>query len=299
MDKGHIEYLTKELLTSEEPIWVNPVGGLGDILMLSTAMKLSFDKYGKKFHVARRSQYTEFLSKHPAIAEIGHPDKGSNIVCNDYWMRKDFSDVTKKGLQITAKIFGVDDLSSEELFLPEFDEDTATKLLLSAIPWGNKNVAIVFSSESPRKIMHPVKWHIIVEKLLSQHCFVAQIGRLGDIPIQGAYSLIGTTSPVQVINVLKHFDLVITPDNFIMHAAKLVHTPTISLFGPTEASRYGYNEHVSLQADTSTCEFSSMCLGPHVSENYSTPCPLCERHCMNSHDESKIVDIALTILNNR
>ena len=145
--------------------------------------------------------------------------------------------------------------------------------------------------------MHPVKWHIIVEKLSAQHCFVAQIGRLGDIPIQGAYSLLGTTNSMEVINVLKHFDLVITPDNYIMHAAKLVHTPTIALFGPTESSRYGYKEHVCLQADTSNCELSTQCLGPHVSENYSTPCPLCDKHCMNSHDENKIVDIALSLLN--
>ena len=39
MDRKHIEYLTPELLYSEEPIWVNPVGGLGDIIMLSTALK--------------------------------------------------------------------------------------------------------------------------------------------------------------------------------------------------------------------------------------------------------------------
>lgn len=61
MDRKHIEYLTPELLYSEEPIWVNPVGGLGDIIMLSTALKRSFDKYSKKFCIARRTQYTEFF----------------------------------------------------------------------------------------------------------------------------------------------------------------------------------------------------------------------------------------------
>ena len=77
MDRKHIEYLTPELLYSEEPIWVNPVGGLGDIIMLSTALKRSFDKYSKKFCIARRTQYTEFFTNHPAIQEIGHPAVGS------------------------------------------------------------------------------------------------------------------------------------------------------------------------------------------------------------------------------
>ena len=297
MDKKHIEFLTPELLSSEDPIWVNPVGGLGDILMLSTALKRSFDKYSKKIHLARRSQYTEFFSQHPAIQEIGHPPIGSYIVCNDYWMREDFNNVNNKALDITCKIFGIETCSNDELYLPEIRKNNATDLLIENIPWRNKNVAIVFSSESPRKMMHPVKWHIIVEKLLAQDCFVVQIGRIGDIAIRGAYSLLGATSPLQIIDILKKVDAVITLDNYVMHAAKLVHTPTIALFGPTEASRYGYNEHICLQANLSQCNQADKCLGPHVANNYSTPCPLREKHCMNTLDEYKIVDITMSLLN--
>lgn len=101
MDRKHIEYLTPELLYSEEPIWVNPVGGLGDIIMLSTALKRSFDKYSKKFCIARRTQYTEFFTNHPAIQEIGHPAVGSYVVCNDYWMRSEFRNSSNKALYIT------------------------------------------------------------------------------------------------------------------------------------------------------------------------------------------------------
>lgn len=299
MDKKHIEYLTPEILNSEEPIWVNPVGGLGDIIMLSTALKRSFDKYGKKFNIARRAQYTEFLTAHPAIQEIGHPPIGCNLICNDYWMRSDFKDVNRKGLAITCKIFGIEETSNGELYLPPVQNSNSTEILLKKIPWGQKNVAIVFSSESPRKMMHPIKWHVIVEKLLAQNCFVIQFGRMGDIPIKGAYSLIGATTPLQVFELLKKIDVFITLDNFLMHAAKLVHTPTIALFGPTEATRYGYDNHICLQADITYCNHKERCLGPHVPENYSTPCPLCEKHCMNSHDENKIVDITMSIINNK
>ena len=299
MDRKHIEYLTPELLKSEEQIWVNPVGGLGDILMLSTALKHSYDQYGKKFCLVRRAQYTEFFVSHPAIQTIGHAPVGSIIVCNDYWMRPDFNDIKMKGLSITCKIFGVDNADDEELYLPPTRPDEKTEILLNKIPWGAKNVAIVFSSESPRKMMHPVKWHVIVEKLLAQNCFVIQFGRMGDIPIRGAYSLIGATAPLQIFELLKKVDVLITLDNFIMHAAKLAHTPTIVLFGPTEASRYGYKDHICLQADLSHCNQKDRCLGPHVSENYATPCPLCDKHCMNSHDENKIVDITMSIINNK
>ena len=135
MDKRSIEYLTPELLKSKESIWVNPVGGLGDIIMLSTAMKRSYDIYKKKFCVARRSQYAEFFSTHPAVQEIGHPPIGSNIVCNDYWMRSEFQDVNKKGLAITCKIFAIDRFDDEDLYLPVNTENEATALLLKNIPW--------------------------------------------------------------------------------------------------------------------------------------------------------------------
>ena len=104
---------------------------------------------------------------------------------------------------------------------------------------------------------------------------------------------------VKAINAIKKVDVLITLDNYLMHAARLVHTPTIALFGPTEASRYGYNEHFCIQADLSKCDQSDKCLGPHVSENYDKPCPLCEEHCMNTHDEAKIVDITMSIINKK
>lgn len=294
--KDRIEYLTPERLNSETPIWIDPVGGLGDILMLSTAIKRAFDKYGKKFHMSRRSHYTQFFVGHPAIEEIGNPPEDADIVCNDYWSRPDFNNLGNKALTIIFKIFGVEDCSMDELYLPDRATDVATNLLIKNIPWGQKTVAISFSSESPRKMMHPIKWHIIVEKLLAQQCFVLQVGGYGDIPIRGAYSLLGVTTPLQICEVLKHVDLVITPDNFIMHAAKLVNKPAIALFGPTEPERYGYQNHICLRADRSKCEFASECLGPHVSDNYATSCPKNEDHCMNSFDENKIVDIAMSIL---
>lgn len=298
MDKKHIEYLTSDILFSEKPIWVNPIGGLGDIIMLSTALKHSFDKYGKKFCIARRAQYTEFFINHPAVQEIGNPPIDCNLVCNDYWMRSEFNDVTNKGLIITNKIFGIEENENEELYIPPIKTNKSTEILVETIPWKKRNVAIVISSESPRKMMHPLKWHVIVEKLLAQNSFVIQFGRLGDVPIRGAYSLVGATTPLQVFELLKKVDVLITLDNYLMHAAQAVQTPTIALFGPTEATRYGYRDQICLQSDISYCEQKEKCLGPHVSENYSTPCPLCEEHCMNKHDENKIVDITMSILNN-
>lgn len=295
MDHNRIEYLTPPIISEDKPIWVNPVGGLGDIIMLSTALMRSYEKFGRKFRIVRRSQYTRFFINHPAVESIGNPCVGDNIICNDYWSREEFNNVETKALTIMLKIFGVED-NDDKLFLP-VSENPSTAEILKTVPWGEKNVAISFSSESPRKMMHPIKWHIIVEKLLAQRCFVIQLGQMGDIPIKGAYSLLGATTPDQVVSILEKVDAVITLDNFIMHAAKVAGKPTVSLFGPTEATRYAYKDHISLQANIYECPYHNECLGPHHADNYSTQCPLCESHCMNQFNENQIVDIIMSKLN--
>lgn len=296
----NIQKLTPEILGSNSPIWINPVGGMGDVIMLSTALKRAFERYGKKFNVVRRSQYTDVFTHHPAIQSVGHPDAGSLILCNDYWSRPNFCDVHQKALWLMYDIFSVGDERNEELFFPEIpEENAATQLIVDNVPWTDKTVIISCSSASPRKIMHPAKWHNVVQRLLSQQCFVVQVGSLFDVPIHGAYSLLGATRILQMPSILEKANLVITHDNFIMHAAKLMNIPTIVLFGPTEKERYGYEGHVCLQADNADCEYAKNCLGPHVPQNYATPCPLCERHCMNRFDEARIVDYSMSILTNK
>lgn len=44
-----IEYLTPERLAQEAPIWIDPVGGFGDILMLSTALKKAHELTARSF----------------------------------------------------------------------------------------------------------------------------------------------------------------------------------------------------------------------------------------------------------
>lgn len=291
---NRIERLTPEIINGEKPIWINPVGGLGDIVMLSSVLLRCFEQYGIKFHIARRTHYTFFFEKHPAVAEIGNPGPNSIIICNDYWSRPEFNDANKKAIDVLYDIFCVDN-HKLPLFIVQHN-DVRTELLISNIPWGKKSVIISISSESPRKMMHPMKWHLIVEKLLSQQIFVLQVGGPNDIPIKGAYSILGATAPNQIISIIKKADVVITVDNFIMHAAEVANVPTVSLFGPTEAFRYAYDNHVALQIDTKYCPHSSECLGPHVAENYSTMCPLCDDHCMNHHNENRIVDAIMSII---
>lgn len=294
-DYMKIDGLTSELLSSDKEIWINPVGGLGDIIMLSSAIKMSFDIYGKKFNVVRRSQYTMFFIEHPAVEKVGNPFPGAVVICNDYWSRTEFNNPKVKAFDIVLKMFCVPVAGIREGFLSVPHNDF-TQTIIGNIPWRDRNVAISVSSESPRKMMHPAKWHVIVQKLLAQRCFVIQIGKINDVHIEGAYSLLGVTNPGQVVDVLKKTDVLITVDNFVMHVANVAGTKTVSIFGPTEASRYAYDDAFAIQANLEKCPERDRCLGPQCSNNYTTSCPLYSEHCIDQINENMIVDMVISNL---
>lgn len=260
--------------------WINPVGGLGDVLMFSGVLKQVYDKNPEqKYNLIRRTKYWEMLNGHPAIEKIGFPDKSDKIVDTTYWSMEKLGSGTQRAYQILARSFGLKTPIEEKLYFPAgIKEDT---FLHNFIPWKKKNIIISTSSDSPRKMLNPMGWHYLVERLISNDFLVIQVGKINDLYIKGCYSLLGTTSPTELISLLTKCDLVICADNFVMHAAKLVNKPAIVLWGPTNHEVYGYKEHTHFQTDVAFCEYKDKCIGPHCAENYATICPLNEQHCLN------------------
>ncbi len=281
-----------EMNAGNEIKWLNPIGGLGDTLMLSGVLKLLHDNDpSTRFHLARRTRYASILSGHPAIDRTGHPPKNAIIQPTDYWSHEELGPDSQRAFQILARMFGLKTPVEEKLYLPIEPEDDP--ILYKFIPWKEKNVLIAPSSESPRKMMHPMAWHHITERLLSEGVNVMQSGRINELRIKGAYSLLGITSPRQLIALMRKCQLVITSDNFVMHAAHLTGVPAIVVWGPTDHRVYGYMEQIHLQADLSFCEFRNECIGVGFAKNYPTPCPLNEQHCMNKIPLEEIVYSAI------
>lgn len=275
--------------------WINPLGGYGDILMLSGVMKLANDADPKKkFKLVRRTKYTNILRGHPAISEIGYPPKDAKFIETNYWDKADYSSGKFRAFQLLAETFGLKTPVEEKLFLPgNFEED---KVLFDLIPWKKKNVIISPSTDSPRKMMHPMAWHNIVQRLNAEGVLVIQVGKMQDMHIKGAYSLLNLTTPRQVVALIKKCDFVVTSDNFIMHAAHLAEKPAVVVWGPTKAGVYGYAEHIHIEASLDHCEQRNECLGPGLGKNYPTPCPLKQDHCMNKIPVDKIINAIFTLL---
>ncbi len=259
--------------------WINPLGGLGDTLMVSGVLKQVHDKDPKKrFNLIRRTKYLSILKGHPAIGHIGFPSKNTSILGTDYWSKEELGPGNQRAFQVLARIFGLSTPAEEVLYMPR--DDAPDSILLDTVPWGKSNILIAPASDSPRKEMHVPAWEHLVKKLCARGCVVLQAGRLREGHVRGAYSLRGLTTPRQLVGVLKRCKLVITSDNFVMHTAHLTGTPAVVLWGPTDAQVYGYTGQRHIWAQP-VCDQVDACIGPKLN-TYPTLCNLGpERHCMN------------------
>jgi ADP-heptose:LPS heptosyltransferase len=263
---------------TKEPSWINPIGGYGDMLMVSGVIKQVFDQNPLHyFNLVRRSMYRSIFQNHPAIKKIGYPPPGASIVGTDYWKyRLDGSE--NRPYQILSRIFGLPTPTEEILYYPgSMDIDP---LLEKTIPWGHKNIVIAAGSDSPRKTMNLDRWRLLIKQLKGDGFFVIQTGRLREEYIRNSYSLLGLTSPGELIGIIRRVDMVITIDSFAMHAAHLAGTPAVVLWGPTDPEIYGHPGQYHLRGPLQ-CEQPEKCLSAETSKNYGMPCPLGENHCLN------------------
>ena len=288
--------------------WLEPIGGLGDIFMASSILKMKVDRDPSAcYNVARRNRFMDFFTNHPGVLQIGHPPIGANMMKTMFWNehadRNSVENLSGPGsrrpFQLLGKKFGLELPIEEEFFFPG-DENLGI-YLENLIPWKKYNIAISPSSDSDKKNMNLVKWHQLVQMLTTHNDVnVIQTGVLKDRYIKGCFSLLGLTSPGQVFGLLRKCQLLITSDNFIMHAAHYTQTPSIVLWGPTITEIFGYPEHIHIKPPDK-CDFFDPCMGRNGHEEinrYHEPCHLPqEKHCMEKISPDDIYSKAMKVLN--
>lgn len=257
--------------------WINPRGGLGDALMLSGVLKQVVEQDpARKFNLVTRAQFGPLLAGHPALAQIGYPPPGAEVIGTNYWDHEDFLLPGKRAYQILARMFGLATPVAERLYVPwEIKDDSG---LWGLIPGQSRHVLICPGAGSPRKQMAVEKWESLVERLRQDGLGVVQAGTLRERYVRGAYSALGLTTARQLISMVRRFDVIVTVDNFIMHAAHLCGVPAVVLWGPTDYRVTGYAGQVHLKADLD-CEDFGSCLGGEGRER--PECPRGDARCMN------------------
>lgn len=264
--------------------WINPVGGLGDALMLSGVLKIVNEIYPeRKFHLVRRTKYLSILKDHPAIISAGFPEINAKFLTNHYWQLEELGPGNQRPFQIISRLFGLKTPVDERLYIPEFD--LKSDILWDYIPWKSKNIIFSPFSESPRKSMCIENWQKLADMLASPDIGIFIVGRIHDrsirTTIRNTVSLLGLTTPRQLIYLLSKVNAVVTCDNFTLHAAHFTGTPTVSLWGATDPEVYGYPEQIIIKSNIK-CEIKNECINSRHPENYRTPCPLKEKNCMDA-----------------
>lgn len=201
----------------------------------------------------------------------------------DYWSIEDLGPGKKRPFQVLARAFGLKTPVEERLYVHEDLGDDP--ILHNFIPWKKQNILIAPASDSPRKAMSLSIWLNVVHLLKMDEAFVLQAGRLHDPRVGNAFSVLGLTTPKQLLLLMKKRDAVIASDNFIMHAAHLLKIPAVVIWGPTHHKVYGYPGQIHLQMPKS-CGLKDYedCIGPSLNkggELYGEPCPKGDMHCMN------------------
>jgi ADP-heptose:LPS heptosyltransferase len=261
-----------------DELWINPIGGLGDTLMLSGVLKQVIERHPeRRFRLVRRPGYMSILNGHPAIAGVGFPKNGAKIITTDYWSREPLGPGRQRPMQILARMFGLGEVEERFYVAGEDDGDG----LLNLIPWGPRNIVIAPGSASPRKEWSHRNWQDLVWRLRGAGFFVVHLGNAGGRNVRSAYSLLGLTQPKQVFPLLRRADLIVTVDCFLMHAAHYMNRPAVVLWGPTCPEVYGYPRQFHLHAGT-TCAKPDGCLSPGKGENYGSPCPSDPEHCVDA-----------------
>jgi ADP-heptose:LPS heptosyltransferase len=278
--------------------WIDPTGGLGDMLMVSGALKLAYDRNPEtRFGMVRRAIYADFFTGHPAIAEYGlAAPPGAHIISTDYWAKEPLGPGNQRPFQILARLFGVPTPVDETLFLSENREDGSEGVLKRFLPDFKNMIVMAPASDSPRKTMPMDVWEQTVGFLKAAGYSVVQVGRSREPYVRGALSMLGLTTPRQAISLAAKARAVLTVDNFIMHAAHLKKAPTVVLWGPTDAAMYGYPGQRHLSAPADWCGGRNACLGPDHPANYRKPCTLDKGCCMRYFSAEEICASIQSIL---
>ena len=192
--------------------------------------------------------------------------------------------VVHKRLEHLSKLeaVGVDPYKNNKFFIPVSEEEEVfiKGILLGAEGSSSlrgKRVIINPGAKSHLKRWPEEEYALLADRLISEAgCEVFVIGQQEDEEVvkrvlssmKGkALDLCGKTSLGALFSLMKNVDLVITNDSAPLHIASAADAPTVAIFGPTDAHKYGplsgKKAVVRPQVPCHPCERALCKINPH------------------------------------
>ena len=178
-----------------------------------------------------------------------------------------------------TKYMGLSEPSSLEFGFSSLDSKSVAPSIVAELK--GSFIAVVMGSSWESKDWFPDEYYRLVKNILSSgkskvvllgdHSVSANAITLSEkISTSGLINLVGKTSLLELVAVLKRAAVAVGPDSGAGHLAAAVGTPYVSLFGPTSPRRtapYG-SEHLVVQSKASCAPC------------YKKKCPGLDRLCM-------------------
>jgi hypothetical protein len=265
--------------------WIDPIGGLGDCLWLSSVLHDVWRATGRTFGLCRKAPYAEFFRGHPAIPTISVPPLHFPTIHVDYWTYETLGPGRLRPYQILSRMFGLDTPREESLWAPIAESEYEA---VKAFPIDEGFIVVAPSSISPRKTWPWEKWAQLVQELRGRtQRQILQFGLDRDPRIPGTLSLCGMTSPRQLIALMRRAVLAVAVDAFPLHAASMAHVPTIALWGPSHHEIFGHDNQENIQA-AAPCRES--CFGPRKFDIYLSACDVEPGGCLNRIEVGQVLE---------
>lgn len=205
----------------------------------------------------------------------------------------------------------------DEIVWNDFIQDSALKTcdrlfgINPSISQSYLDCDMLFANKAPKKyaVIHdwaargkqtknwiPQHWISVVKFLKDMGLLVYQVGEAESDPIEGSISLLGQTTVKQSFGLLKNADIYIGIDSSMTHAAAVLGTPCISIWGPTSVNYWGHTENVNLIAD-GKCK---NCWGYYFGENWWDSCVRNKgRECMAGVTSDMVIEAVCKLLPGR
>lgn len=279
--------------------WILPEGGFGDMLILSSVLKSVYDFYPERnLKLVRRSRYLPLFKNHPALKEIAFPPPNANLIRVNYGLWEPGPGPgNNRPYQLLARAFSLKTPLEEKFYIPNNNVDDS--LLMNFIPWEKRNIVFAFFSKNPRKMMDIKKWQKIADYFAGKETLILTVCSNEEMnlnySIKNTFSLFGLTKVHQLIQLLRQVDVLVTCDNFVLHAAHLAGVSTVAIWGPTLPEVFGYPEQVHIRGEV-TCGDLGKCPDEKLHPTYSTECYLGNKKCINTIDVNEIINAVKRLL---
>lgn len=290
-------------LTPKNTILFLPWGGYGDILLATGTLKKLRQYHPKaKIYCLNRKKMQEILQHNPHIDRfipfphklfpkknlqlaMNNPEADPMICYSAYGYFKPSENYPlRHAISVIGDMVGVEaELNDMRVYFSHAETEFARQfknemvkpfVLLQITPLSH-----------PGKAWSNERWAEVVKFLDSQGMTTMQVGLSDEELIAGAVSLLGKTTILQALALLKEAVFFLGIDSVFQHAAYALGVPALVLFGASTPAVWGYPAHINLYSDL-PCQ-------PCTDEHPQT----CQEHrCMLKISTDEVIDEARKLL---